>query len=46
MSTDTTERGLENIIERDMLALNWKKGKPSDYSRDFAVNLTQLKNLA
>jgi type I restriction enzyme R subunit len=44
MSTDTTERGLENIIERDMLALGWKKGKPSDYNRDFAVDLAQLKN--
>lgn len=42
MSTDTTERGLENIIERDMLAQGWKKGSPADYNRDYSLDLTHL----
>lgn len=42
MSTDTTERGLENIIEQDMVVLGWKKGSPGEYNRDYAVDLVQL----
>lgn len=42
MSTDTTERGLENIIERDMFALGWKKGSPADYNRDYSLDLAHL----
>ena len=41
--TDTTEQGLEAIIERDMLARGWIAGDPADYDRVHAVDVPQLR---
>lgn len=44
MKTDTSERGLENLIESYMTSSNcgWVKGNPNDYNREYAVDLKQL----
>jgi type I restriction enzyme R subunit len=40
--TDTSEKGLESLIVADMTAAGWIAGNPSQYDREFAVDLTQL----
>ena len=44
MITDTSERGLETLITRDMTSMSggWIEGKASDYDREYCVDLTQL----
>lgn len=44
MKTDTSEKGLENLIESYMISPQggWIKGSPNDYSREYAVDLKQL----
>lgn len=44
MTTDTSERGLETLIIRDMTSTSggWIEGKASDYDREYCVDLTQL----
>lgn len=41
--TDTSERGLEDIIIADMLARGWIQSVSSDYNREYAVDLVQLR---
>lgn len=43
MTTDTSEKGLEALIVRDMTASGWIAGKPEDYDREYAVDLAQLR---
>ncbi len=42
MTTDTSEKGLETLIVADMVAASWVQGKPTDYDREYAVDLEQL----
>ncbi|MGH9636970.1 MAG: type I restriction endonuclease subunit R, partial [Candidatus Angelobacter sp.] len=43
MSTDTREKGLESLIVKSMIeASGWAAGNPSDYDREYAVDLAQL----
>jgi type I restriction enzyme R subunit len=44
MTSDTTERGLETLIVRDMTseAGGWIGGVPSDYNREYCLDLKQL----
>lgn len=42
MTTDISERGLEKSIERDMLAGGWKKSRPEDFDRHYAIDAVQL----
>lgn len=44
MTTDTTERGLEDLIVREMTAAEagWIAGSPQDFDRAYAVDLRQL----
>lgn len=42
MKTDTSEKGFENIIAGDMLALGWIAGDATDYQRDVCVDLSHL----
>ncbi len=44
MTTDTSERGLETLIMRDMTSTSggWIEGKASDYDREYCVDLIQL----
>jgi type I restriction enzyme R subunit len=44
MTSDTSERGLEELIVRDMTekAGGWIEGKAADYDREFCVDLAQL----
>jgi type I restriction enzyme R subunit len=41
-SSDTTERGLEDVIVRDLNEGGWTLGKASDYDRAWTVDLAQL----
>lgn len=43
MTTDTSEKGLENIIERDLLAAGWLPGDRKDYDRDYCIDREQLR---
>src|SRR5687767_12395883 len=43
MLTDTSEKGLETLIVKDMTARGWIQGASSDYNRDYAVDLVQLR---
>jgi type I restriction enzyme R subunit len=43
MKTDTSEKGLEALIVRDMTAAGWLAGKAEDYNREYAVDLAQLR---
>jgi type I restriction enzyme, R subunit len=41
--TDTSEKGLENLIETHMTSFGgWIKGDANDYNREYAVDLKQL----
>ena len=42
MPTDTSERGLESLIEADLLERGWSQSHPQDYNREYAVDLVQL----
>jgi type I restriction enzyme R subunit len=44
MTSDTSELGLESLIVRDMTskADGWISGTPSDYNREYCVDLKQL----
>ncbi len=42
MTTDTTEKGLEALIVRDMIAAGWLRGDPAHYDREYCVDLAQL----
>lgn len=42
MPTDTTEKGLESLIVRDLISSGWLAGNPEDYNREFAVDIAQL----
>ena len=44
MRTDTSEKGLENLIESHMISSQggWIKGDANDYNREYAVDLKQL----
>jgi type I restriction enzyme R subunit len=46
VTTDTTEKGLEELIVRDMTspAGGWTAGQPGDYEREYAVDLLHLKD--
>ncbi len=41
--TDTSEYGLESLIVAHMTASGWMAGEPSDYNREYAVDLVQLR---
>ena len=43
MTTDTSEKGLESVIVRDMLATGWKPGASTDYDRTYCVDLAHLR---
>lgn len=43
MKTDTSEKGLESLIVGHMTVSGWIPGSPSDYDRDYAVDLVQLR---
>ena len=42
MKTDTSEKGLEALIEAGMLARGWIPSVPKDYDREYCVDLAQL----
>lgn len=42
MTTDTSEKGLENIITQSLTANGWLSGDPHDYEREYAIDLVQL----
>ncbi|GHF79875.1 type I restriction endonuclease subunit R [Deinococcus ficus] len=42
MPTDTSEKGLENLLVNAMLSRGWTAGHPQDYEREYAVDLAQL----
>jgi type I restriction enzyme R subunit len=46
MTTDTSERGLEELIVRDMTAPSegWIAGSPEDFDRAYCVDLVQLQS--
>ena len=43
MTTDTSEKGLESLIVKDLLARGWIAGVPADYEREYCVDLVQFK---
>ena len=43
MVTDTSEKGLESFIVRDMLAAGWKPGDSKNYDRGYCVDLAHLR---
>ena len=43
MPTDTTEKGLENLIEESLLANGWIKRTDADYSKEYAIDEEALK---
>ncbi len=43
MTTDTSEKGFEKIIVRDMLQRGWREGQSRDYDRGYCVDLAHLK---
>jgi type I restriction enzyme, R subunit len=42
MATDTSERGLENLICSTLSGAGWLGGNPDDYDREYCVDLGQL----
>jgi len=42
MKSDTTEKGLESLITSGLAQRGWREGSPSDYDREYAVDLAQL----
>ena len=43
MTTDTSEKGLESVIVRDLLAAGWLPGASNDYDRGYCVDLEHLR---
>jgi type I restriction enzyme, R subunit len=43
VTADTSEMGLETLIVSDMTGAGWIAGDPSDYDREYAVDLVQLR---
>ena len=43
MTTDTTEKGLESLIVAGMTDSGWIAGDPTDYDREYCVDLAQLR---
>ena len=43
MPTDTSEKGLESVIVRDLLASGWRPGESKDYDRAYCVDLEHLR---
>jgi len=43
MTSDTSEKGLESVIVRDMLARGWQPGASADYDRAYCVDLAHLR---
>jgi type I restriction enzyme R subunit len=43
MPTDTSEKGLESLIVAGMTDSGWTAGDPTDYDRDYCVDLAQLR---
>lgn len=41
--TDTSERGLENLIVWQMLERGWIQSQSADYNREYAIDLVQLR---
>jgi type I restriction enzyme R subunit len=41
-TTDTSEKGLEALIERDLLVAGYVQGQSVDYNRDVALSVPQL----
>ena len=44
-TTDTSERGLEDIIFAAMTGAGWIQGSSDDYDREYCVDLAQLDGL-
>ena len=42
MPTDTTEKGLENLIEESLLANGWIKRTDAEYSKEYAIDEESL----
>jgi type I restriction enzyme R subunit len=42
MKTDTSERGLETLIVKEMTDRGWLAGDPADFNREYAIDLKQL----
>lgn len=42
MPSDTTEKGLENLMVGSLTANGWLLGSPQDYAREYAVDLEQF----
>jgi len=42
MTTDTSEKGLESVIVRDLLDRGWLAGNSQDYDRGYCVDLAHL----
>ncbi|MEI6450569.1 MAG: type I restriction endonuclease, partial [Actinomycetes bacterium] len=42
MKSDTTEKGLESLVISGSAQRGWREGSPSDYDREYAVDLAQL----
>ncbi|HRF97053.1 MAG TPA: type I restriction endonuclease, partial [Aggregatilineales bacterium] len=40
--TDMSEYGLEALIQRQMNEVGWLDGQPSDYNREYALDIAQL----
>jgi hypothetical protein len=38
MPIDTSEKGLESLIEADMRAGGWQRGNPGDYHAEYALD--------
>jgi type I restriction enzyme R subunit len=43
MPTDTSERGLEDIITAQLIERGWSQSDPHDYEREYAVDVAQLR---
>ena len=43
MHADTSERGLESLIVSAMIDRGWIAGDPTDYDREYAIDLVQLR---
>lgn len=41
-TTDTSEKGLESLIVRDLVTLGYVHGHSTDYNRDVALDVVQL----
>jgi type I restriction enzyme R subunit len=42
MKTDTSEKGLESLLVADFQSSGWLAGSPTDYDREYAIDIAQL----